>query len=117
MLELPRPGGTMPLLQQSAYAFRALLDRGMRAVVVASGNNRLEQTHGEMSRLWLAGDLDELVRFLLREAEGLAGDIGGGEGEEIRNVFGGADLGGGGGESAESKLASQFMSDNAGRWL
>jgi hypothetical protein len=80
-----------PTLQSAARSTNRLereFEKGVRAIVMASGGNRLEISHLTVVRLSAHDDVSELVDWFLREAEFLMREADEQEGEVLRHIFG-----------------------------
>ncbi|KAK5172340.1 uncharacterized protein LTR77_003978 [Saxophila tyrrhenica] len=73
---------------RSRAALRSELTLGMRALFAASDDSHMRMTHEAFRRIWSVEKVEALVECLLGEAEALAEEVGGEEGEEIRGYFG-----------------------------
>jgi hypothetical protein len=79
-------------LQQAAKGSRSRLrsafSRGVRALLSASGDKRLEVSHWTVHRLWSEGDVSELVAWFFREAQCLAQEADEVESRVLAEIFG-----------------------------
>jgi len=87
--ELPREErGSIHGVAGSKKAVRAELRKGVRALMEAMGDKRLEVSEVMVQSLWSETDVKGLVEWFFREAAHLAQKVEGEEAEKIEGVFG-----------------------------